>query len=233
MMSEEDAKDLVHENISDFHLSEGQLCGVVVKKIPVSRRHHCGIVFKYNDQSRLIHLNWHCDLRLQNPDNLSQENYFWVESSLHPIRQKMVAVMCNRISERYWEKRIPFGLIYENTRFNANGEVIYDDNEYGLTCATFVLAVYDSCGINLLDLKSWPERNEDIVWNNEIIKTLERNRSNYGVTDAHIEKMKKSAGSARFRPEEVAAGTMFKYKDLPVSFHTVLPYSESVKRKLK
>jgi len=229
-MNVEDAKTLIHEHISDFCLSADQFVGVVIKKNSLGRN-HCGIVFKDKDKSKLIHLKKHCKLELLDVDDLSADRYLWIESKIHPKRQRMVTGMCRRISERHMEMKIPFGLNYHATRFNEKtGEVVLGSGEYGLTCATFVLAVYDSCGFNLLDLDSWPTRPDDAKWHKDFIRTMEYSDKfgEYGVGNAHIEKMKKSVACARFRPEEVAAGTMFKDNELPVSFDSVLPCSNAI-----
>jgi len=45
--------------------------------------------------------------------------------------------------------------------FDGNGTLVLKDGIAGLTCATFVLALFRSAGIALLHEREWPVRRED------------------------------------------------------------------------
>jgi hypothetical protein len=70
------------------------------------------------------------------------------------------------------------GIYFDTTTYNyirtAAGE--------GLTCATFILAVMNSVGIKLLEDETWPVREEDKEWIEQIVGTLAES----GVNREHI-----------------------------------------------
>lgn len=82
------------------------------------------------------------------------------------------------------------------------------------SCATFVLAIFQSLQLPLVDLRSWPTRPEDVPWQEKIVAYL-RSSSN-PATQAHAERVAQDIGCARLRPEEVAAAASA--TSLPASF---------------
>ncbi len=70
----------------------------------------------------------------------------------------------------------------------------------GFTCATFVVAVFASHGIYLVDEDTWPERaNDDFqTW---VVQTLRDPR--WGATAEHIAGVESQVGGRRVRPSEV------------------------------
>ncbi len=89
-----------------------------------------------------------------------------------------------------------------------------DEDGRGLTCATFVLAMFASHGIPLLQLSEWPDREEDRAWQEYIVGVLRKNGADEKHVNAVNEQVKR--GCARYRPEEVAAAGAA--PDLPVGF---------------
>ena len=76
-------------------------------------------------------------------------------------------------------------------------------SQFGLTCASFVLAVFPAAGLALADYATWPsDRPGDRQWQEKIIQSLE------GRADqTHLEHPHNEIGAVRYRPEEVAAAT--------------------------
>ena len=100
--------------------------------------------------------------------------------------------------------------------FSKDGILHLGKKSNGLTCATFILAVFLSNGMELLLEEQWEHRNEDDYWHAYIVKMLEQTKSKYGISDTHIENIRREKGCVRFRPEEVA-GSLF-FKEIPVGF---------------
>lgn len=128
---------LGHEIISGIiisHVGGGQL--------------HCGIAYKSENQANALHLAWHYDLRDQPAESLYSHGYYFTLPSIDTIRQRVIAAKCHRISQAK-DQGIPYGLLYEGATFDDDGILRLEGNEHGLTCATFVMAVYASCGITL------------------------------------------------------------------------------------
>lgn len=188
---------LGHEIISGIiisHVGGGQL--------------HCGIAYKSENQANALHLAWHYDLRDQPAESLYSHGYYFTLPSIDTIRQRVIAAKCHRISQAK-DQGIPYGLLYEGATFDDDGILRLEGNEHGLTCATFVMAVYASCGITLCNYAAWPpRREEDSSWHASIIALLRHSAS-----QEHLHNLEREKGCARFRPEEVAASITF--PDLP------------------
>lgn len=107
----------------------------------------------------VLHLGWE--------DYVSMEwswQRLWASPAVPPERLRSVSGLCRLIWEEYRAtKKFPYGLHYASQFFTHDGALQRDaTTESGLTCATFVLAVFRSVGIELIDLSSWPVReNED------------------------------------------------------------------------
>lgn len=203
-----------HEIISGIiitHVGGGQL--------------HCGIAYKSEGQANVLHLAWHYDLRDQPVASLRDGDYYFTLPAIDTIRQRVIAAKCRRIY-RAKEQRIPYGLLYEGATFDDDGILRLGGNEHGLTCATFVMAVYASCGITLCDYAAWSARREDGAWHASIIALL----GQHGVSQEHLHNLEQEKGCARFRPEEVAASITF--PDLPAPSDQIWQAGASIKRQL-
>jgi hypothetical protein len=96
---------------------------------------------------------------------------------------------------------VPYAFSPPNTCFDeATGRYLLGPTRMGLTCATFVLAIFDAARLPLVDYSSWPtHRPGDAEWQQKVISML-RGR----VSHAHISAMERDVGGARYRPEEIA-----------------------------
>lgn len=203
-----------HEIISGIiitHVKKGQL--------------HCGIAYKSEGQANALHLAWHYDLQDQPAESLYSQGYYFTLPAIDTIRQRVIAAKCRRIY-RAKEQGIPYGLLYEGATFDDDGILRLGGNEHGLTCATFVIAVYASCGITLCDYAAWPARREDGAWHASIIALLCR----HGASPEHLHNLEQEKGCARFRPEEVAASITF--PDLPAPFDQIRQAGASIRQRL-
>lgn len=189
-------------------LESSEIIGILVGQSGENQL-HCGIVYKFDEKFNAIHLAWHYLLRNEICPTENLENYVWVKSNIHETRQNSIAAMCRRILRRQNEKKIPYGLLYTGGCFTTDGVLSLSTEENGLTCATFVMAVFNSCGIQLIDIQSWDLRESDSDWHNSIIATLMDTKERFGISDIHIENVSKELGCARFRPEEVAVSSTF------------------------
>lgn len=85
------------------------------------------------------------------------------------------------------------------------------NDEHGLTCATFVLAVLRSAGVELLKREDWPSRADDMVRFAKILKALR----SVSAEDAYFDALEAEVTAVRFRPTEVAGASS---KQPPCSF---------------
>lgn len=197
-----------------------QGCGVAFVREDM-RYWHCGIAWSEGSNLRMLHLKWHCDLACEAPG----PDALWVRHTIPAERAKQVAAKCRLIWKRHADGRIPFGFSYTATHFDSAGGLVLGGSEVGLTCATFVMAVFSSVGIVLLDHKSWPQRPEDAAWHAFIVHRLRRSGH-----EGHAMLLEKEIGSVRFRPLEVAGGSA---ASGVVSTPTTFAYAEAAAKRLE
>ncbi|WP_437942733.1 hypothetical protein [Sorangium sp. So ce341] len=189
---------------------------------------HIGILYKEESGSetrtRMIHLAWHHDVRSEEP----KDKYMWVQPSIHPTRARVLARLCKLLADKYRGRRpsIAYALRYEGGKFEPKSGNFLTETERGLTCATFVLAVFATRGVPLLRAEEWPPRQDDEVWQRAVVEIL---RST-GAEAEHVAAVEQEVGCARFRPEEVAAaGTS---PDLPAPFGYASRVGEAIVARL-
>lgn len=190
---------------------------------------HCGIVFNHQNAFNFIHLAWHFELRHE-VDYKRFSEYVFIKSTIHPSRQLSIAAMCRRILVRHSEKNIPYGVQYSGGGFTSDGVLCLDDKDNGLTCATFILALYRQCGISLIDINNWQKRDSDQDWHKLIIDALKNSRWKFNISESHIENVSKEMGCARFRPEEVAISSAFIL--IPADSNDIVSEGEKLRNEL-
>lgn len=197
--------------------------GVAVTRIDATQNHVGVFHRRERGPAELLHLAWHADLRNDPLRVLSVVTYPDIPRS----RARSVAAMCRLVWARHGESGLPYGLRYRWGRFDAaTADLLLDNDSSGLTCATFVLAIYASCGLRLLDCGRWPVRDEDRAWHTKIIAMLEQHH----VEQEHLDAIRVESGCARFRPEEVGAACLA--DELPASFERVQQAVDRLRERL-
>lgn len=116
---------------------------------------HLGLAYVLpGEHVQHVHLAWDRDLR---------EGWRWTGLWAVPAvprgRLAMVAGRCRRIWHRQkYEQEVRYGLAYGGNAFDWFGRFRPTNATFGLTCATFALAVFADEKIELVDTSSWPER---------------------------------------------------------------------------
>ncbi|MCI0643159.1 MAG: hypothetical protein L0Y72_18235 [Gemmataceae bacterium] len=190
--------DRVHSPLQNPLAEMGR---VVVAIKPISDQQcHLGILHRREKRSdiRFLNLQWHFQLA----DEIAPPNYHWIDMNLPAARAKQIAARCRQVW-RSSGKFIPYGFSLPTDNFDEKtGEFLFGPTNLGLTCATFVLAVFEFASIRLLDYTTWRPREDDSLWQQRIVEMLEEQDA-----DAeHVEAVRQTVGCLRFRPEEVAAG---------------------------
>ncbi len=171
------------------------LCGIAISV--ANGRTHVGVLHSVaGSKPLLLHMAWHLRLRNESPS----EEGIWVIPNIPLERQKSVAAMSRRVWKTCEQAQLPYALKHCTT-FDFMGSVRPHPEFAGFTCATFVLALFESCYVKLIDLSSWESRPEDIEWQQEILSILVQT----GVAQPHVEAVQRQIGCERYRPEEVAA----------------------------
>lgn len=165
---------------------------------------HCGVLFSVSqDEVRMLHLAWHKDLRNDPVADKPMQKYAWVSPNLSRERALALVAWCRRIWKRHEKRGLAYGLRFDATIFHQTGEVRWGTDEVGLTCATFVLAVFRAARIELLRLGDWPEPDEhDRARQRALVQSL---RNDPQVPRDHCDALDREVGMvSRYRPVQVA-----------------------------
>jgi hypothetical protein len=191
----------------------------ILEDNPAEDQRHVGILYKHDSARadvRFLELEWHHRLKAEPPS----DPVFWAEPRVPPEKAHVLARFCKLVAEKYGgssQWKLSYAILYTDGRFDlTTGEFLTRDGR-GLTCATFVMAMFKTHEISLVLQDEWPHHREgDKAWHDKIVQCLARRAD-----ASHVEAVKNELGCARYRPEEVAAAALA--EALPVGFQ----YAES------
>ncbi len=167
-----------------------------------------------------MHLAWNFDLK---NDELPT-GYKMGPITLSPSEQKFIAALCNKIAMN--SEQIPYGLSDEGVSFEAvDGRLRLAATGKGLTCATFVLSIFEVYGYVLLKRDEWPE-DANLEWQSAILELLEKS----GAPEKQLNAVRDDLGCRRYTPLEVvgAAGQ----SGWPIGFSEALRLAEQLEMEL-
>ncbi|TMQ12946.1 MAG: hypothetical protein E6J90_15705 [Deltaproteobacteria bacterium] len=168
---------------------------VALKQGPVGL--HCGIFFRASDEAlRILHLAFHYQLAVDH----SFDGWAYVAPQIDPIELGVLAGFCSLLNSV--QPGIPYGFEYQASKFDDEGRFVPGPGESGLTCTTFVLAVFKWARLALLIPETWQSRTEDVEAQRRLIVFLQR-----AASPQHVAAVEAEVGCMRFRSEEAAAAT--------------------------
>jgi hypothetical protein len=177
---------------------------------------HMGVFFRTELQKGafLLHLGFHYELCLEPVKG----RYCWLPMNGFDSEEQQALALW---FETIWEingHKVPYGINYSASRhFNNQGAYAASDEDGGLTCATFVLAIFEDQGYTLIDTATSYRRDDDVDWQ-RIILTALADRAPH----EYIERQSDFLGiAARYRPEEVA-GAATVNRGVPIQFDTAV-----------
>jgi hypothetical protein len=150
--------------------------------------------------------------------NRQLSNTVWNGRNVHVIPNtdddaiENIASLCRVISRRSERRRQsgqPGEILYAMkvdaaARFNAATGELHLREGIGLTCSTFVLIVFLSARVPLIDLANWPARHVDAPRHAQLVTFL----TNQGGDPAYIARVQGELPCSRVAPEEVAGAGM-------------------------
>jgi hypothetical protein len=173
--------------------------GIAIRTIGGEQQLHIGLLYKI-DASPALLLNLRHQLDLRN--ELPSDEYRWIQIDLHEINRRAIATLCRLIASK--SQAVPFGFTYTGLYFTQIGDFISHGLGHGLTCATFVMAIFETYSIPLLRTGEWPRSlPADMLWQGRQVALVQQ-RSGAFIAQAvgqHI-------GEPRFHPEHVTAGAV-------------------------
>ena len=209
--------------------SDGPYVGVFVQKIG-SRQYHCGFsVFSASGAVEVIHLQFSGIITTELP----KEPMLYVLCDVDSFRADTITDRAMQIARRHQNIAIKFAFSSPETEwFSEGGFALLGEDNIGLTCSHFVLALFGFAGLPLAQVGTWPDRPEDREWQERMIGRIRD--SLYEVTDeaaTHLERVATEIGMKRVRPDEVGGAALADEADLPVRFDQVLDYSRIVRER--
>ena len=134
----------------------------------------------------------------------------------------------------FWEfvaaigEPIGYALRYDpDAHFDNETGLLVLPNGVGLSCSTFVLALFNSVRLPLIDTTGWPNnRPEDVIAQQELIRLLNKVRAD----ESHLLAVRQEIGCERIRPEEV--GGAAEQTAIPVQFSIAGPAGERIRQNL-
>jgi hypothetical protein len=174
---------------------------------------HTGILHRDKGALRVLDLCWHERLR----SCPCREDHACVVPDLEPEEINDITGMCRFIARRHDEQAstggllIPYAFRYNNnTRFsNLTGDLMLGDG-VGLSCSTFVLTLFESAKVPLVELAGWPARPADEAQQARLLRMMRDGIPGFAppASPEHIERVLGELPCVRVRPEEVAASAM-------------------------
>ncbi|WP_193366907.1 hypothetical protein [Pelagibius marinus] len=172
---------------------------------------HVGLLYVEDQEegAKFLHLLDHLTLRT----GVLGDDKFWIKLGITPSQMRQLAAFCAFVSARNSDG-IPYSIFYDQKRvyFSDTGDYIGSDLGEGLTCATFVMAIFETLKIPLLDTGLWPADATDEDWQTWMITEMARR----SVDQPHVQKMLSHIGAARYRPADVVIASSKKAKDRPM-----------------
>lgn len=191
-----------------------------------AKQRHIALIYR-NEAGEvcLLHLAWHKMLRSER----WTEDYHWiVPAGIDSEQLENLVDWALMVAAKADDMPIPYSAIFHpDKNFDSDGNFIRGDDGRGLTCATFVLALFADFGFHLAETASWPVgREEDVRWVQKICFHLlgyVKDRFPEYMPSVYLQYQQRHA-LRRFRPEEVAA-CAFDFKGAPVAFEVAEPTS--------
>lgn len=169
---------------------------------------HASIIYKWKDKIKVLDFYSGKIRKDCSYGDLGNKDYIYVQYNQDSIFYDFaiqIPVICEAIAEK--QTLLNFGITYNNSTFDKEGNLLLQTSDYGLTCATFVLSIFESAGITLINLDSWKSREEDLEWQKYVLNFFINNKKI--ASEDLIKHFESNLGCFRFRPEEVAAASSF------------------------
>jgi hypothetical protein len=207
------------------------ICAVVLMRTGAAQ-FHLGLRRSNESHEPVLHLAFHRFLRdqpfrtvLASPDGVLPATA--IALCLDPAVNELLRVLARRVAKQYANDTTPiaYGFGEPEATFDQ-GTAQLTDPDAAFTCATFVLAMLRSVGIQLIDAACWrAPTEEDLRWQRDIgDKLLDWiARRFHGDLVRAQERLERDRGSRRYRPQDVAGASLLGPETWPVGVDDVDP----------
>jgi hypothetical protein len=212
-------------DVIDIHLEEDLYFAIAVG-IEAGYT-HCSIIYKWNDKIKTIDFYLGKIRNYMSYGDLGNLGYVFVKYNREYITDDFaiqIPSLCELIVEK--NNLLNFGITFNNSTFDNEGNLKLQEGDFGLTCSTFILSIFESVNIPLIEFNSWEQRKEDILWHEMVLDFfVTKNQLNpEKYSKELVEHFKNNAGCFRYRPEDVAVATSNNF--FPSNFDFCNDYGE-------
>lgn len=182
------------------------------------RQRHVAFLYRHESKAlMLLHLGWH---ELVIYESWPAAHYAWLEiSGIDPEVQETFVdwVEIVAIASQDGTSPVPYSAHFRPSgNFDENGHYINKHDGTGLTCATFILAMFADFQLPLIDTSTWPRRPDDFSWFRRMWRRLRKRLERIDL----ILQFNRRQELRRYRPEEVAAAAAI-FSGAPLAFDVV------------
>jgi hypothetical protein len=213
--------------IEKLEMRREQNIGVAIKALDASRAMHVGLLYAHSSgEVRFAHLAFHHDLR--NDPVPTGQGYLWsvCEWLNGPAMGDTAKFIANYIEAVMQSgSDVDYGMNPADVGFDNAGRYYSLDPKRGLTCATFVAAVFQSAGFRIVELGTWPSRPSDADFRSHVLAMLKLNGE-----DERAEEIEKEVVPFRLSPAEAAAAAAAAI--VPVAYDAALKLAEPLLQEL-
>jgi hypothetical protein len=180
--------------------------------------HHVGLLYRLDDSVRLLHLGWHRDLRDQPVSDGMR--YLWAPIELTQEEQVALSAMASEVAVNVQPTDLRYGLDWNYVDsaglFDSEDKVIVYPVGKGVTCATFLYALFMWWGYKPVDSSTWKNLDGDEVWQAWVVSLLAGSENEDSCNQAR--ELAADVGCLRLRPEQIAAACAFDVDAWPLAF---------------
>jgi hypothetical protein len=179
---------------------------------------HVGVLYRASDEGeqRLVHQAWHHDSRVDEIPVYATESglpLWWVPPGLDQDELADLRSHAALVARRLRDGEIPYAFDPKDASVRSDGFVSLG-RSLGLTCATFVMKVFEFARVQLLRGETWTQRSperrsEDEAAQRALVGYLHRE------APEHAARIEREVGCIRIRAEEVAAASGFEQRPVP------------------
>lgn len=159
------------------------------------------------------------------------KKFAWSVPKLPSMVLKDIAAFCESMGNRPPKLAYRFKHTIDTVLVSKGDTFTLKGRSSGFTCATFVLAFFQTFNKPLLDLETWEHRGEDDDWIKQLVEMFENDKRAYGLTPKDIEELKSELPCVRFRPQEVVASC--RASSHPTPFEEAETAGESLEKWLR
>jgi hypothetical protein len=214
-----------------FHHADAGAFSVVISRNRRYGNTHAGLLYRDGGGLSVLHYAMHHHLP-DDPlerflDSFVDEDLVFVLPDLHDGVKRFLAGFCRRIARSRRNRTIPYAFQDDPEAVFAltTGDLTKLDDDRGLTCSTFVLRVFLSVGIQVIDRAGWPFTAEGEKIQRRIAHFLRREG---WPEQADIIEAEADRNVPRVGPEHVAGALMEDSSDWPVTHIVCFPNAEAV-----